>query len=871
MRQSRFEYHTRHLLLALAVGASGTVGFAQETDENGRLKAAPALQEAKKRFGPERIIKRTEYFDLRRRNPADEAFDASLAREVAIEARDRQAATTPAEAPNTGTVWTSIGPAPIMNAQTPQDFQQPSSASGRLTDIAIDPVDFRIYAGGAQGGLWRSDDNGATWTPLTDALGSLATGAVTIDPGNRNVIYYGTGEGNLSGDSYAGVGIYKSTDRGNTWSAVLGNAQFRGRSVTTIAVDRTNSSVVLAGSTSGIFGSGAAAPPAPLPTRGIYKSTDGGTTWTLRASPAGMAADVRASIVLQDPLVATRWYATMSNVDTVSGGLWLSTDNGDTWTSLNGVGGAPTLAVPALGLNRYWLSGTFNTGDALSTLYLGTGHNNLSAARGGRIYKSTDSGATWAQQAAADDYCMGQCFYDMPVWVEPGNKLNVYHGGAGAVDTAGTTKSNIRRSTDGGATFVDIMRCPAPCTANGGVPTAIHSDTHAIMTQPGSGNILWVSGDGGIWRSTDRGTTWQNRNTNLALTQFTGFDVNLASTVNQAYGGTQDNGTMGWTGTGVGWPHLDFGDGGFAEIDQGNPNNLVHTYFNQSNNLVGVGCTTGGFATTQGNYLQSFAPGNGITISDRVLFYAPIHLDNGSGAATSTLYYGTHRIWRASNFFATGCGGGSVFVSLMGGTDLLGGAGSFSAIETQPNAVAGNNADVIVAGSSTGRVFRTVNATAGTPAFTELDTALTPKPYISDVLVDPTIPVVPGTSGTIWVARSGFFGSVTGNQIRRSTDGGATWVTAGNGIPDIPVNAIARDPLVASRLWAGTDIGIYMSSDNGLNWTVWGTGLPNAAVFDLKTSPLPAGQGAILAVTHGRSAWRLTPLTPVSLQEFRVE
>ena len=84
------------------------------------------------------------------------------------------------------------------------------------------------------------------------------------------------------------------------------------------------------------------------------------------------------------------------------------------------------------------------------------------------------------------------------------------------------------------------------------------------MTQPGSGNILWTSNDGGVWRSTDNGTTWQNRNTNLAVTQFTGFDVDRSSTVNRAYGGTQDNGTMGWTGSGVGWPHLDFGDGGYA-------------------------------------------------------------------------------------------------------------------------------------------------------------------------------------------------------------------------------------------------------------------------------------------------------------------
>ena len=519
MRQ-RLVTHTGRFLMALTIGSAGAVlATAQETaerDAEGRLKVAPALQEAKKKFGPERILARTEYFDQRRRHPEDPDFDASAARIEAVAARNVQASASAVALPNTGTAWINIGPAPILNAQTPQDFAQPSPTSGRTTDIAIDPVDFRIYVGAAQGGLWRSDDNGANWTPLTDTLQSLASGAVTIDPSDRNIIYYGTGEGNLSGDSYAGVGIYKSTDRGNSWSAPLGSAEFRGRSVTSIVVDRTNSNVVLAGSTSGIFGVGAVVGPGTLPQRGIFKSTDGGTTWTKRTNPAGMVADIRASILLQDPLVATRWYAAMSNLDTANGGIWLSTDNGDTWTSINGVGGAPTLAVPALGLDRYWLTGTFNTGDAQSTIYLGTGHNNASTARGGRIYKSTDSGATWTQQAAANDYCMGQCFYDMPVWVEPGAKDNLYHGGAGAVDTTATAKANVRRSTDGGATFVDIMRCVAPCVANGGVPTAVHSDTHALMTQPGAGNVLWVSGDGGVWRSTDRGTTWQNRNTNLA-------------------------------------------------------------------------------------------------------------------------------------------------------------------------------------------------------------------------------------------------------------------------------------------------------------------------------------------------------------------
>jgi hypothetical protein len=813
----------------------------------------------------EMILMRERFFSDRRRKPGDPNFDAAAARERAIAARDLQARTAPLELPQTGTVWQGMGPAPITGGQTPQDFQQASPVSGRVSAIAIDPVDFRVYAGGAQGGVWRTDDNGDTWVPLTDTLGSLATGCIAIDPSDHNVVYYGTGEGNFTTDSYAGVGVYKSTDRGDTWAGPLGNVEFHSRSVASMVVDRTSSNVVLALSSSGACGesSNPACPP-PFPPRGPHKSTDGGLTWTKKPSPPGMANDVRGSILLQDPLVSTRWYAAMVNVDTVSGGLWLSTDTGETWASLNGVGGAPTLAIPSPnGFNRYWLTATADPGDTQSTLYLGTGHNNASGQRGGRIYKSTDSGATWTQLPAADDYCMAQCSYDLPIYVEPGNKNVIYHGGAGAVDTAGTTKGSLRRSTDGGATFTDIIRSIPTATA-------VHSDSHAIVAQPASGNILWAGNDGGIWRSTDRGTTWQDRNTNLAITQFVAVDLDLQSPTNQAYAGTQDNGTNGWTGS-TSWPHLDFGDGGFNAIDQGNPNNLVHTYFNITNVLIAVGCTTGGFGTTQGNYNVSRAPNNGIPLNDRVLFYPPIQLDHGSGAATQTLYFATHRLWRAPSFFGspclTGVGG---FTSLMGATDLLG-TGAFSAIETKASPTPDANADVICLGSSTGRVFCTTDANAGTPTWTERDTALATKPYISGVVIDPAVAFVPGVSGTVWVARSGFFGTVTGNQVRKSTDGGVTWSTSGFGIPDIPVNAIALDRAVPGRLWAGTDIGIYVSADGGVNWSVYGTGLPNAAVFDLKTSPLPAGQGAIVAVTYGRGAFRLAPLTPAGLLDFRVE
>lgn len=829
------------------------------------------------------ITLRADWLTERRQKPGDAAFDANKARLDALTLRDEQARLSAPPSGLAGTTWASIGPAPITGAQTPQDWAQSSPVSGRLTDIVIDPVDFRVYAGGAQGGVWTSDDNGATWTPRTDNLGSLAVGTIQIDPTDRNVVYLGTGEGNGSCDSYAGVGVYKSTDRGSTWSGPLGAAQFANRSINWIGIDRANNQNLVAVTASGIFGSGCLAAPV-VPSRGIYKSTDGGTTWIKKSS----AGSNPGSVILQDPATATRWYAAMwystagANAD--NGGFLVSTDNGETWGQQAGTGGLPA----ASSLARCWASQTRAGGDAQTTIYLGCGvANALVSGQSGRVFKSTDSGVNWtALSPQADGYCGGQCFYDLPVYAEPGNTGVVYHGGAGAVDTTATRRANLRRSTDGGTTWSDVMRCVAPCTVNGGA-TAIHSDSHAIVTQPGSPSILWTGNDGGIWRSTDRGATWQNRNTNLAITQFTAFDVLQSDATNRSYGGTQDNGTMGWTGSGVAWPHLDYGDGGYAVFDQSNGNNLFHTYFNSQSQLIGGGCTTGGFATTQGSYGISFAgssgTNNGISISDRVAFYAPVHADRGVG---STVYFGTHRIWRSTLFYTGNCSpdgvvnnppaAGSAFVSLSGATDLLGGLGYFTAIETKANPTPATNADVVCGGSTTGRVFCTANATAGTPTWNERDAALPTKPYISDIAIHGGVVWTEGVSGVAYVARAGFFGSVTGNQIRKTTDGGVTWATAGTGIPDIPVNAVAIDPLVANRVWAGTDVGVYVSDNAGTSWVPWSGGLPNAAVFDLKTSPLPdnagtANDGAILLVTHGRSGWRLTPLTPVQLNSFDAE
>ncbi len=786
----------------------------------------PELVTEERVAGEGRVRLRELYLAERRQKPADSPdFNIAQARLQAVQLR--QAIEALGRAPYVSpTTWTSIGPAPINGGQTPTSSPRyPSDVSGRVSALAIDATDNAVFAGGAQGGVWKTTDNGATWTPLTDNLGSLAIGAIAIDPAPHSVgqatLYIGTGEGNGSCDSYAGVGVYKSVDSGATWSGPYGAAQFTNRAVNSIAVDRTNPLHVLATSASGIWGVSCGAG-LTSPTRGVFESVDGGLTWTQRT-----AANRRFSVVLQDPLTATTWWAagwtSTSSIDPANeGGLVKSIDNGASWNQVAGTGGLPALSTS---FSRGWITATT---DGLpvpvnSVLYFGYG------ASSGTVYKSVNSGVSWTLVPAAAGYCDGQCFYDLPIYVEPGNPNVFYTGGAG--QSGASLPTQFMRSDNGGTSFLDKVRSADATTAQ-------HADVHAITTWPGQPNRLWVGNDGGVWRSDDRGDNWIDVNQGLALTQFSGGDLHPTNR-GMAYAGSQDNGTQGWQGS-VYWKHLDYGDGGFALIDQSNPNNLVHTYYNQSGSLVGVGYTTAGFTTTMGFYTGSFAPGNGISISDRVLFYAPLHLDRGK---SDTLYYGTHRLWRASTFFATGGG----FAAVDPAQDLTGGSGAVSAIETFANPTPGVNADIIYTGSSSGRVYRTTNATSGTPTWTQVDVA-GPTRYVSDVVIDPT------NSNVVYHSRAGFAGAA-GQNVRKSVDGGATWNPAGAGIPDIPVNALAIDPVTPNKIWAGTDIGIYVSTDGGTSWVPYNAGFPNVAVFDLKANGTTK---QLAAFTHGRGAFVLS-------------
>lgn len=566
--------------------------------------------------------------------------------------------------PLEGEMLRPIGPAPIANGQT---FGQRQNVTGRVTTLAVDPQNpATVYLGGAQGGVWRTTNGGQTWQPMTDNAPTQAIGAIAIDPTNRNVIYAGTGEGNLSGDSFAGIGLLKSTDGGQSWT-LLATDTFRGLAFSNLVIDPRNTNTLYASIASGVAGLRAVGDPRQG-RRGIYKSTDGGVSWTLvlnqGAPPLGNSG-TDIEIDLNNP---STLYATI-----LTQGVFKTTDGGQNWTKLTGGLPQQNFDRPDIGISR----------SDSNTVYAAFGNSSTGDLLG--IFKSTDGGNSWASSANPPRSGFGnicQCFYDNIIVVDPNDANTVYYGGVG-----------YYKSVDGGNSWRDLSR---------GTP-GMHADFHA-MAFGNSSNLLYVGNDGGIWTSPDGGNVWNNINNNLNITQFTNVAVHPTDP-RVSIGGTQDNGTNLFTGTDT-WQHVLDGDGGIAQIDQSD-GNIVYAQI-QSVSIRGP------FRSESGGRFGTFTRAtNGINQSDPVQFYAPFILDPNN---QSTLYFGTFRLYRSTDR-------GNLWMPISDRL-TLGTTGVISTIAVAPgqprNIYTGSNNGGVFASTDGGTTFRNVTDNLPTRAISDI-------------------------------------------------------------------------------------------------------------------------------------------------------
>jgi hypothetical protein len=788
--------------------------------------------------------------------------------------------------------WVQIGP--TDEAKYPAVLDQflaggkPYDAAGRVTALGLggckgNGSKCRLYVAAAGGGIWVGDKIQGTphWDFTSGSFATNAIGSLLVDPSDPsgNTVYAGTGEPNASVDSEAGMGIYKTTNGGQTWSLVPGSSLFQGRAISSMALDNSGNLLVgVARALRGLSqtdGAGTTNPPGGAPF-GVYRQT--GATFTQIWNGAGSIRGVNEVGV--DPNTPTTLYATAFQV-----GVYRSTDNGTTWTQIHAPLDA-TLNTDRATFALAKLPGGF------TRMYIGEGTSVDSGADRARVYRTDDAAgaATFTDITTAQSiaYCHGQCWYDNVVVSTAENPDVVYLGGSFSYDQVHGTSNGraVLLSSDGGQTWSDM-------TIDDNNDGWIHPDQHALVTVPGSPLQFIAGDDGGVVASdgkfknasgdcSGRGlspadlaycqsllsriphqTSVLNRG--LPTLQFQSLSVDPSAPLDRLMGGTQDNGTFQFSGSTKDWPQIIYGDGGQSGFNSADSRLRFNTFTGEANDVN----FRDGDPT---KWVIASAPI--FNSPEGSLFYPPIIADPNSNDAGS-IFEGAQSVWRTQDWggnqayleancpeFTTfagqpGCGD---FVQIGSPSDLTSPAygdragGNVIAIARY----AGNDGTMWVA-TTTGRVFVTDNANdpAGSVVFTRLDSSSTvdPNRVPTGIYIDASNP------NRAWITYSGYSAVTPATpghvfQVVR-TGATATWTDITNNLSDLPLTAVARDDQTGD-LYVANDFGVMKLPNASSTWTLAAAGMPMVEVPSLTIVP---GARVLYAATHGLGAWML-PLSP---------
>lgn len=735
--------------------------------------------------------------------------------------------------------WSEISPNPIVQVNRGDNTFY--AVSGRVSALAIRPSNGQKILGAAQGGIWTYDEETGVWTARTDEMPTLSIGAIAIAPSNDSIVYAGTGEGNLSGDSYRGDGFLKSTDGGIHW-APIGGDTFDGASIAKIAVDPTNSDRLWAAVIRGRAGSRRQTPPTTT-TYGIWESTNGGASWTLRKAATDELHGATDLVV--DPLQPNVLYATFWG-----DGIYESTDAGASWHSF--MAGIPSDATFGTGGGTRFAIGISHPEGQDRVLYAGFEWTNASGQdQPSQVWKSVNGGA-WSLLPSGSGidsvrgYCGTQCFYDNVIGVDPNDPNTVYVLG---LFNYGTGSGGVFRSTDGGQTWKDLG-------------WDLHPDYHAIAINPADTGQVMIGSDGGVWYSADQGgrladgdpvdsVDWQNLNgtvdpntagvshrTGLQITQFTSI-ANVPTVPARVWGGTQDNGTLKKSVVSPTWFDVESGDGGQVLVDPTDANYVYGNYYGISPYRN----------TDGGNFFTNAFIRGGIDQTDRSEFYVPEVMNQGN---PNQLFLGTYRLYRTDNAKAPNASDvhwDTISPDLTSG--CTGGApnGARGCVISAIGVSSGG--DGVYTGSLEGWVYFSPDAvSSATPTWIRVGQKIFPNRPVSDFAVDRS------NDRIAYAAFNGFNQATPKNpgHVFKTTDAGNSWQDVSGNLPDVPVNSIQLDATYPNTIYAGTDIGPFVTYNGGKSWQALGTGFPSVEIWQLNLDPTNRN---LAAGTHGRGAWTM--------------
>jgi photosystem II stability/assembly factor-like uncharacterized protein len=691
----------------------------------------------------------------------------------------------------------------------------PAFMSGRIADIVIDPNNQNIwYVAVGSGGVWKTVNSGTTWAPLTDSKPFYSTGCLTLDPNNSSTIWLGTGE-NVGGRHVGiGHGLYVSYDGGKSWK---NKGLEKSEHISKIIVNPNNSNEIWVASQGPLWSSGGE--------RGLYKTTDGGDTWKLVLSSNEWTGVTDIVIDPRDEktLYAATWQRHRTVAAYVGGGegtsLYKSTDGGETWDKLKN--GLPKSDMGKIGL-------------AISPINPDVLYAAIELDRKkGAVYRSNNKGASWTKMSNTVSGGTGPHYYQELV------------ASPHAFDKIYLMDVRVQISEDGGKTFNRMKESNK------------HSDNHSMTFKPNDPNYLLVGTDGGIYESFDDTETWKFVN-NLPITQFYKLAVDDSEPFYNIYGGTQDNNTQGGPSrtlssngiTNADWFVLLGGDGHQPATEPGNPD--IAYGQSQQGNLYRVDRTT-----SEAVYIK---PQGGIDDPyERNNWDSPILV---SSHDAKRIYFGTQRVWRSDNR------GDSwtpiskdltkneerITLPIMGKQKSWDAAWDVYAMSTYNTITSLSESpldeNILYAGTDDGIIQFTKN---GGESWTKTLVSTLPNvpssAFVNDIKADLH------DVNTVYMALDNHkFGDYK-PYLLKSTNGGKSWQSITNGIPDNSmVWRIVQDHINPNLMFLATEYGIYVSFNQGGKWIKFSEGLPTISIRDLA---IQKRENDLVAASFGRGFYIL--------------